>query len=143
MGTTTKPSTSFWVIAVLAILWNLMGVMVYLGQAYMTEEMRSLMDKDQLAIIENAPAWAVAAFAIAVWVGLLSSILLIFRRKMAKVGFTISFIGIIIQLIYNFGIADAYSVYGASGLITPILTVAIGLYLISHSNRCIKLGLLT
>ena len=143
MGTTTKPSTSFWVIAVLAILWNLMGIMVYLGQAYMTEEVRGLMDKEQLAIIENAPAWATAAFAIAVWIGFLSSLLLIFRKKIAKVGFTISFIGIVVQLIYNFGVANAYTVYGASGLITPILTVLIGLYLISHSKRCTKLGLLT
>ena len=66
MGTITKPSTKFWIIGVLAIIWNIMGVMSYLGQAYMTEDMRKLIPADQLAIIENAPAWATAAFAIAV-----------------------------------------------------------------------------
>ena len=143
MGTKTKPSTKFWVIAVLAIIWNIMGAMSYLGQAYMTEDMRKLIPEDQFAIIENAPAWAVAAFAIAVWIGLLSSILLVLRKKVAKIGFIISFFGILVQLIYNFAIADAYSVYGNSGLIIPILTVVIGFYLIGHSQRCIKAGLLT
>lgn len=142
MSTTTKPSTKFWITAVLAIIWNIMGVISYLGQSYMTDEMRKLIPADQLAIIENAPAWAIAAFAIAVWVGLLSSLLLILRKKLAKIGFTISFIGILVQLIYNFIIADAYSVYGNSGLIIPVLTVVIGFYLIGHSERCIKAGLL-
>lgn len=98
---------------------------------------------DQLAIIENAPAWATAAFAIAVWVGLLSSLLLILRKKIAKLGFTISFIGILVQLIYNFVIANAYSAFGNTGLIIPILTVLIGFYLIGQSRRCIKAGILT
>jgi hypothetical protein len=143
MATTTKPSKTFWIIGVLAIIWNLIGALVYLGQAYMTDEMKAAIPKDQLAIIENAPSWAVAAFAIAVWIGLLSSLLLLFKKKIAKLGFTISFIGIIVQLIYNFFIANAYQVYGNAGLITPILTFLIGLFLISHSKRCIKEGILT
>ncbi len=142
MATTTKPSKTFWLIGTLAIIWNLMGVFVYLGQAFMTEEMKAAIPQDQLAIIENAPSWAVAAFAVAVWFGLLSSLLLVFKKKIAKTGFTISFIGIIVQLIYNFFIANAYEVYGNTGLITPILTVLIGLFLIGHSSRCIKEGIL-
>lgn len=142
MATTTKPSKLFWIIGVLAIIWNLIGTLVYLGQAYMTDEMKATMPKDQLAIIENAPSWAVAAFAIAVWIGLLSSFLFIFKKKIAKLGFIISFIGIIVQLIYNFILANAYEVYGNSGLITPILTVVIGLFLIGYSNKCIKKGIL-
>lgn len=39
MGTSTKPSKTFWVIATLAIIWNIMGVMSYLGQAFSKESM--------------------------------------------------------------------------------------------------------
>jgi len=103
MTTTTKPATSFWVISALALIWNLMGVIVYLGQAFMTDDMKAMIPKDQLAIIENTPAWATAAFAIAVWFGLLGSILLLTRKKIAKTVFIISLLGVLGQLVYNFG----------------------------------------
>ena len=84
MTNSTKPTTSYWIISVLALLWNLMGVAVYLGQALMTDDMKAMLPEDQLAIIENTPAWATAAFAIAVWFGLLACILLLARKKIAK-----------------------------------------------------------
>ena len=31
-----KPTTRYWIIAILALLWNTLGVIAYLGQAYMT-----------------------------------------------------------------------------------------------------------
>lgn len=33
-STRTKPPIWFWIISVIALIWNLMGVMAYLGQAY-------------------------------------------------------------------------------------------------------------
>ena len=36
-----KPTTTFWIIGVIALLWNIMGVLAYLGQAYMTDEVRA------------------------------------------------------------------------------------------------------
>lgn len=33
-----KPTSAFWIISAVALLWNIMGVIAYLGQAYMTEE---------------------------------------------------------------------------------------------------------
>lgn len=143
MGTVTKPSTSYWVISILAVIWNLMGVIVYLGQAYMTDKMKALMTEDQLALIENAPAWATAAFAIAVWFGLLGSILLLLRKKLSKSLLSLSLLGVIGQLVYNFVIANAYEVYGAQGLIQPIITLLISLFLVSYAKQADKKDLLS
>ena len=33
-----KTPTLFWVISILALIWNVMGVMAYLGQVYITDE---------------------------------------------------------------------------------------------------------
>jgi len=143
MATTTKPSTSFWVISILAIIWNLIGVIVYLGQAYMTDDMKALMTEEQLAIIENSPIWATAAFAIAVWFGLLGSILLTLRKKLSKSVLYISLLGVIVQLIYNFFMSNALEVYGTQGIIQPLITLAISLFLVSYAKQADKKDLLS
>ena len=143
MATTTKPSTSFWVISILAIIWNLIGVIVYLGQAYMTDDMKALITEEQLAIIENSPIWATAAFAIAVWFGLLGSILLTLRKKLSKSVLYISLLGVIVQLIYNFFMSNAIEVYGTQGIIQPLITLAISLFLVSYAKQADKKDLLS
>ena len=65
-----------------------MGVVAYLGQAFLTDDMKAMIPEDQLAIIENTPAWATAAFALAVWFGLLGAILLLTKKKIAKTVFS-------------------------------------------------------
>lgn len=143
MATTTKPSTSFWVISILAIIWNLIGVIVYLGQAYMTDDMKALMTEEQLAIIENSPIWATAAFAIAVWFGLLGSILLTLRKKLSKSVLYISLLGVIVQLIYNFFMSNAIEVYETQGIIQPLITLTISLFLVSYAKQADKKDLLS
>lgn len=137
-----KPTNTFWVIGIIALFWNALGVMAYLGQAFITDEIKATIPENQLAIMENTPAWATAAFAIAVWGGLLASILLLMKKKLAKTVFIISFIGIIVQLIYNFFMANAIEAYGPGGLVMPVLTVGFALFLIWHSKRCINDGIL-
>lgn len=138
-----KPTTSFWVIGVLSLIWNAFGVMAYLGQKLMTEEMKTMIPKDQLAIIENTPAWATAAFAIAVWFGFIGSIFLLLRKKMAKTLFIISFIGVFAQLIYNLFLTNAVEINGSLSLIQPLVTIGISLFLIWHAKKCIQDGMLS
>lgn len=138
-----KPATSFWVISVLALLWNALGVMAYLGQKLMTDEMKAMIPPEQLEIIENTPAWATAAFAIAVWFGLLACIVLLMRKKLAKLLFIISFIGVIAQLSYNLFFTKALEVFGTTSLIQPLITVGVGLFLIWYAKKCADDGILS
>ena len=89
---TNKPPIWFWVIAVVALVWNLMGVMAYIGQAYMTEAELNALPEVEQALYANYPAWATAAFAIAVFGGAIASIALLLRKKLAKTLFLISLI---------------------------------------------------
>ena len=87
MTATNKPKTAFWIIAVIALIWNLMGVMAYLGQAYMTDETKALLPEAEKALYNNVPIWVTAAFAIAVFGGVLASIALLMRKQIAKLYF--------------------------------------------------------
>ncbi|WP_445747308.1 hypothetical protein [Polaribacter sp.] len=138
-----KPATSFWVIGVLALIWNALGVMAYLGQKLMTDEMKAMIPADQLEIIENTPAWATAAFAIAVWFGLLGCIVLLMRKKLAKLLFIISLVGVLTQLFYNLFLTNAIEVFGNQSLIQPLVTVSVSLFLIWHAKKCADDGILS
>ncbi|MHB0756325.1 hypothetical protein [Polaribacter sp. M15] len=142
MATTTKPSKSFWIISVLALIWNAMGVMVYLGQAFMTDDMKALIPADQLKLIENTPSWVTAAFAIAVWFGLLGCILLLARKKIAHKVFVISLLGVLVQTAYSFFMTNALEVYGNTGLIQPIITILISFYLVLFAKKAENSGIL-
>lgn len=138
-----KPGALFWVIGVIALIWNLMGVSAYLMQAYQTESYKAMYTPEQLEIINNMPAWATSAFAIAVFGGALASLLMLLRKKLANSVFVLSFIGIIVQFVFNFFIANSMEVYGPGALVMPILTIAFAIFLIVYSKNCIKNGFLS
>lgn len=134
----TKPSTSFWVISILALLWNAMGVNAYLQQAYMTESFKAIYNEEQLKMITEAPTWATAAFAIAVFGGFLGCVLLLLRKKLAKTVFIVSLIGILVQMFYNFFIIDSMAIYGPGALVMPIMVISFAVFLIWYSKYCIQ-----
>lgn len=134
----TKPSTSFWVISVIALLWNLMGVSAYLQQVYMTDSFKAMYTEEQLKLITETPAWVNGAFAIAVFGGVLGCILLLLRKKLAKTVFLLSLIGIVVQMYYNFFVIDSIAIYGPGATIMPIMIVLFALFLIWYSKFCIK-----
>lgn len=129
-GTKIKPPVWFWVVSVLALIWNALGAWNYLMQAYMTDEMKAALPDDQLALIENTPSWVTAAFAIAVWGGILGCIALLLRKKWAKPVLLISLIGILAQMSYSFFMSDSMEVFGTTAMVTSIMVIIIGIALV-------------
>lgn len=125
-----RPPLWFWIASSVGLFWNGLGVLAYLGQAFMTSEMKAALPEDQLALIENTPAWVTAAFAIAVWGGLLGCIALLLRKRWATTVLLISLIAILVQMAYSFLMSDALEVYGLiQGFIMPVLVILIGILL--------------
>lgn len=143
MTNSNKPNTLFWVIGVIALIWNAMGVMAYVAQAYMTDEMIAALPEAERALYEDIPAWYTAAFAIAVFAGVAACILLLMKKKFAKSVFLISLIGIIIQMFYNFFMSRAAEVYGPGGMVMPIMVIVIGVFLLLYSKKCEAKGWLS
>ena len=126
-----KPPVWFWVVSVVALLWNLVGAMAYLAQAFITDEGKAMLPEDKLELLENTPAWATAAFAIAVWAGVLGCIGLLVRKKWARPVLLVSLLGILVQMGYSFFMTNVAEVYGAvEGVVMPLLLIGIGIGLI-------------
>lgn len=132
----------FWVIGIVALLWNLSGVYFYLQQAYMTEEDLLALPLEQQPLYENIPAWVTGAFAIAVFGGTLACILLLMRKKLATPLFLISLLAIIVQTTYNVFMSKAMEVYGPSGMIMPAMIVLAGIFLLWYSKKKESAGIL-
>lgn len=141
MTTSTKPSINFWIIGALALLWNLMGVMQYLTLVTMTPEALQALPANEQELITDVPAWATAAFAIAVWGSTVGCILLLLRRKLATPVFIIAYAGILVQVVHSLFISKSIEVYGPGmGYSMPIMIMLIGAYLIWYSRKATSLG---
>jgi hypothetical protein len=86
MENAVKPAVPgwYWIVALLALLWEALGCYAYLTQIS--------------AVDDVTPVWVSAAFAVAVWVGLLGAILLLMRQKFARAAFAVSLVAVLVQL---------------------------------------------
>ena len=130
-----KPSKLFWAFSAIGLLWNLMGVNQYLQQSYKTETFKTMYTADQLALIEQAPAWQVGAFALAVFGGALGCVLLLFRKKAAQYLFVLSLIGLIVQMSYNYFVVDSLAVFGPGGVAMSASILAFAIALLYFTKR--------
>ena len=141
---TGKTHWIVWLIGGISLLWHLMGCANYLWQASMSPDTLLTLSEGQRAIIENRPAWATGAFAIAVFGGAVASILLLLRKRLALVFFVIALTGVIVSMIPVFGILNS-GVYYTMGervmyfALTPLFG-AIMLWFTRFAIRCGWIG---
>ncbi|MFI1773781.1 hypothetical protein [Thalassobellus citreus] len=98
---TNKPPIWFWIVSIIALIWNGLGVNGYLSQAYNTESYRNSYTPEQLEIAASLPSWTMGAFAIAVFSALIGAICLLLRKKIAYSLFLISLLAVIAQMGYS------------------------------------------
>jgi hypothetical protein len=122
---------SFWVIAIVTLIWNLMGVMNYFAQ--MSPDIIEAYQDSERTIIVGRPAWATAAFAIAVFGGSLGSILLLLRKSSAYYLFIASLLGVIVTMIHTLGVGINFGLGEILGIILMPLLVAV--FLIWYSKH--------
>lgn len=135
---TNKPGTGFWVIAVVALIWNLMGVMAYLTRAFITEEMIAALPVEaQAEFLVDYPAWYTTVFALAVFGGTLGALFLLLKKKFATNLFLISALGAIAQHMYLFMNVDM------KDLVMPIMIILVCLFLVWYSIDATKKGVLS
>jgi hypothetical protein len=134
---------SFWIVAVLALLWNLLGVAMFCMQMAMTPEQLAAMPPEQRQIMEATPDWLQVAYAVAVFGGVLGAIGLLVKKRWASTFFLLSLVGLVVQCVGTFLVTPAWSVLGPSGLAMPILLLVIALFLLSYSRRAAARGWLS
>ncbi len=95
-----KAPQHLWVVGILTLLWNAIGIfsytMTHLGKL---EDLG--MTADQIAFFDSFPAWANALWALGVWGAFFGSVLLLLRSRWAVMSVAISVVGLIGTTIYQ------------------------------------------
>ena len=126
---TTVPKW-FMIVAVVLLVWNLLGVMAYIMQVMMSPETLAALPQEQRQLYENTPAWATAAFAVAVNFGALGCVLLLLRKNLAGLFLQLSLAGVLVQMFHSFFMSKSFEVFGPGGLVMPVMVIFIAIYLV-------------
>lgn len=130
MRTSVKPPLWFWVVSAAMLLWNGLGAMAYVVDATITAEALKALPEAERALRASRPAWATAAFAVAVFGGVIGCLLLLVRSRWASPVLVLSLLGVVVQMTHAFLVANSYEVYGPGGLVMPALVLTFSLILV-------------
>ena len=120
----------FWLAAIAALLWNLLGVAAFFSQMFMTPEMLAEMTEAQRMALEANPTWFNVAYGTSVIAGALGCVAMLMRKSLAILLFIISFAAILLQMLYSFFLSEHVTDYGPGEVIMPLMIIAIGALLI-------------
>ena len=132
-----------WVVGIAALLWNCLGGFDYLMTQTQNESYMSNFTPEQLEYFYGFPAWVVSAWAIAVWGGLLGSILLLLRKKLAVPVFLTVFVAVLVTTFHNFVLTNGLEIMGTFAAVFTVVVIAIAVGLWQYSKRMRARGLLT
>lgn len=131
----------FWLVALVAVLWNGFGGFDYTmshlqGEAYYRQ---SGMTDAQIAYMTTYPIWMHAVWAIGVWGSVAGSILLLLRMRWAFHAFVVSLLGAVGNLAYTVATAGAAD---SMGVAMPLVIIAACLVFIWYARMMAKQGVL-
>ena len=123
--TQTKTPWHLWVVGVLSLLWNGFGCFDFTMTATRNAAYLEPYPQEMLDYWLNMPTWMWAVWAVGVFGGLLGSIALLLRRKMAFLLFAASFIAASISMSFGFLDKNAPRMEGAGVMTGIIILIAL------------------
>lgn len=127
-----QPPKWYLPVTIIALLWNLMGCAAYVMDMMMSPEAIAALPEAQRAMLEARPAWAVAAYATAVWAGAGGSLGLVLRKTWAMPLLLASLVALVLQDIGIFGMSGVSPDPTAVVLQSLVMLIAIGLVLLGR-----------
>ena len=102
-----------WVVAIVFLLWNAIGIFFFYTQIAMSpDEIVKTMGQASADSFAMMPQWQWWAYGIAVWSGTIAGIALLVRRAWAQSLFMISLAAVVIQYGYSFGVLKIQNILG-------------------------------
>ena len=128
---------SFWLITVVALLWNIGGAINYLMQTDLA--FVATLPETHRAIIEGRPVWATGGFAIGVFGGAIGCLLLLFRKISAFYMFIVSLLGVLVTMLHTMNVAISIIEFSFFEIIVMILMpIIVAAILIWYANQAMS-----
>jgi len=133
----------FWIVAVLATLWNAMGVFDFVMTNMRNNAYLANFTPEQLDFFTSFPMWFTIIWAIAVFGAFIGSVLLLLRMGLAVPAFLASVVCYVISLIHNFALSNGAAVMGTAGIVMAALIGLVLLGLLFLARWAKARGILT
>jgi hypothetical protein len=118
-----RPVASWFTMAAVAsLLFMALGCLMYLMQVLSDP---ASLEADQRAAIEALPVWVTGAQAVAVWVGLAGTLMLVLRKKLAEPLLLVSLAAVLVWLAGLLLVPAVRERMSANDLLIPIAVTAI------------------
>ena len=132
MNQDTKPLVPvwYWAIAIVALLWNLLGCFFFGMELFYQEEMMVDFTEAQKEWSRSIPVWIYVLFGISVFSGTGGSFGLLMRKQCSRWLLDLSLATVLIQMGYTMILAGGFKVMGPQGAIMPIVVISIGSFLV-------------
>ena len=133
-----KAPWHLWVVGIVGLLWSAMGAVDYVMTMTRNEEYMAAFTPGQLEFFYGFPVWVDASWAIAVWGGVLGTILLLLRMGLAVWVLLASFLAMVVTAFHNYVLSNGLEVVGDtfSLVFTAIIfLVGLGLYLYAKAMQ--------
>jgi len=138
-----KPEISFWIIGAFALVWNLIGLVVYYNHVSVPPDAVEVLTEAQQAFLSATPVWATSAYAVAVTAGVLGSLFLLLRKAWAVPLFVLSLVGIIVQDLHAFVFSNGLEVWGTGGIYLPVIVIVVAIALLMFARNAKQRRLLS
>ncbi|HQR47476.1 MAG TPA: hypothetical protein PLB02_04830 [Thermoanaerobaculia bacterium] len=125
-------------VAVVALIWNLLGCLAYLADVRISPERLARMTPAQQALYAARPSWAVAATATAVWFGAAGCVGLVMRRKWAGWLLVVSLLGVVAQDLWLFGLSGSARAAGPPAFVVQGLVLVVSVALVLLARRAAR-----
>ena len=127
MNQTTKSAGPvwYWVVAAVALLWNLLGCAMFAVELFAQEAAMESMTADQKAWVRSIPAWVYVVYGIAVSTGVAGTVGLFLRQGWAVALYAVCLVAVIVQMFYTMIPGGGLQVMGPSGAVMPAVVIVI------------------
>jgi hypothetical protein len=137
MATAFPASRPVWfaVVAILAVIWNLFGVAMYLSSVGLFGDPMAGLNEAERAAAASIPAWITGAFAIGTFAGVIGSVGLVLRKSWAEPVLIVSMVALLVLegwIVFFSGALEQF------GLAVPIMVSAGAILLVwvaHHARR--------
>lgn len=136
----TTPPKWFRVLSIVAIVWNLLGVIAFITGPVINADALAQLKPAEQQLYNSMPFWAVIAFAVAVFTGTFGSVALLLKHSMAKILLMTSLVAVLIQMFHAYFISNSWQVFGPGGTIMPIMVICFATYLVILAKKAERSG---
>jgi hypothetical protein len=143
MQNSVKTPVHFWIVAIIAVIWNSFGAFDYLATKLQLEFYMSQFTPEQLEIFYGFPVWMVAAWAIGVWGAFFGSLALLMRKSWAVWLFGASILGLAVSSVHNFVLTNNAEAMGEGAVMMTGIIWVIALVLFFYARAMAKKGILS